>query len=226
MYNQLSAICIIVLILIEASENLVFLRISIPASILARVWWSCGLFFSFLQDQMWPRVWARSQASGSFMSSHICPRFSRTSSAGTGRSTWGLTTWSSQSDTWELKVQEIKLWPRLSVKFRLQKLQNGVGAFLIPSLWSLSCVGWMLWSILHKKDLSTEQRPFRSASAQANFQSTWRFLASVLQGLKICVVSAAVTIVTLDSISTLYHWPDVILAKFRRPYSFTFFIAV
>jgi hypothetical protein len=70
-YKLLSAARIMDSILLQASLYLVFLKISTPASSVARVWKSRGLFFSFLQDQILPKTWAVVQTTGSCISSQL-----------------------------------------------------------------------------------------------------------------------------------------------------------
>ena len=175
-------------ILLQASVNLVSLRSAISASRIARVWNSCGFFFSFLHDQMYSNTSVMIRTTGSLNSSSIRPRSRRTSWIGSVLGTWGWSTWTSQSETCLFIGQETSAWLRLSCSLDEQLVQTGLGAFLIFSLCSRSCVGRMLWSIFHRNVLCLEQSPSRLARDQDNSQFTIGFLISDLQGFKVLSV--------------------------------------
>ena len=122
-------------------ECLVFLRIAISASRVALVWKSLGFLFSFLEDQIVDSTWAVNHTRGCKMSSGRGPRSSRTSWEGRRLGRWECSTLSIQSDTSELLGHKMRAWLGVSGWSSEHEVQLGLLAFLIPILWSLSCVG-------------------------------------------------------------------------------------
>ena len=158
-----------------ALENLDFLKMLTFASREDLVLWSPGFFLSFLSPHILESVLLISKTSGRHKLSSRGPRSSRTTWWRWTRGRWSWTTLMSQAETSELKGHVTREWTRFSGSDLSHSRQFGWGVFFILRWNSLSWVGRILCNIFHRKDFSSEFKPFELARFQVRDQSTSGF---------------------------------------------------
>ena len=187
----------------DACLCLLFLRIWIPASRLARIFRILPAFLAFLQSHTCCRTEERMNMIGSLRSFSMLKLKRRICSA------WRLgdaACMALRRNVAELLLgHSIRACWRLSTVFMLQRSHIGLVMFGMFIRNSLSLVGRMLWNISQRKEVSSEGRPGVTHSCQIISQFLSGKVSSALQGISDWEPLPSGLCVTLFSRNTLYH---------------------
>ena len=191
---------------------LMMLTLASRAALIVARWQ--GLF-SILHDHTWERIELVRKTNGSWSS----PWTSRSSSTTCWGSRLGWWSWRILSRNWPappLKGHSMRLCLRSPTWFSSHKVQMFEVMFGIFSLRSLVWHGRRLWIIFQRNERSSDGSPGVIARFQTFSHSTSGFLVSALQGFSLSLELTS-SWVTWFSRRTLYHMPEVIVCRFRRP---------
>ena len=178
-------------------------------------------FFSCQNCHTRERTLERNQIMGKFAwLSRSRLKFTRSSKEQRGRCF--LTQARTQLSISELESQVIREWTRSSVWLEVQKLQTALSFCL--RWWRRALIGRILCNILKLKEICSEVRPFKLANSQLLSQMTFGKLTSHFTSFHTRTFPSAF-IVTLFSISTLYHCLVDIVEMFSNPSVTTSLIA-
>ena len=204
----------------DACLCLLFLRIWIPASRLARIFTILLAFLDFLQSHTCCKTEEKMNMIGSLRSFSMLKLKRRICSD------WRLGEAACMALRRKVAAElllghSIRACWRLSRVFMVQRSHNGLVVLGMCIRNSLSLVGRILWNISQRKVVSSDGRPGVTDRCQIVSQFLSEKVSSALEGISTWEPCSSSLWVTLFSNNTLYHVLLDMVVTFNRPSSLT-----